>query len=1275
MERFSKLVLLNSQPSSLFQDNNLLDLLHDVQISENLEYFEARDVIICVGNAISSCPDNALQQKDLLLSISELLFKRSCDFKESSSETLLKRVLDGIFVPLAKLSNSTACDVLQKFLVRMLGIVLNNSSDLVGRFDVLTSLNSMLSGIPSTKRNCLWNDRSLRTAISNFGAGLRDLGDFDLQAHSSALLLRLVPREIQRQFASTYIIREFPTIAQEFSNIGGVNFEFEVRSFLNTVNGVKNVDPKIVSLPCEALKLCDLSLRYPETPNVKGDVFWLDFNLGTNRITSYCLAPLNQASQISDCTSQSSYTWEILTIYPELLDCLDIKLETGVIVVRFTMTEPIKDVCEWAKSISGYVIEARIIVSALSKDFFQLKFTSSTVVDDSEEANLVCILRRLQSLCQFFDFETSETTTHLKSQPLVSNQSFGSIANSPVNVDFIKRESLTRSKPLPILMEMRTPKLLNKSSTSYQSSIACSPIVYNSKFYPVVTNDGDSQTRLCNKKDKAIPGVGVSCDPMEGTLTAVTSVHKSDISTENSETGEPYFQNVSDEEIHEKSFHANFTVNNRALDVDLDKSTPEIPRKVFSETSPVVCLNVLEPQIKTDLNEFDVKTPEDIRLNYVEANVSTNVREEFVDNLSSVSSSKVVYKLTEVDKSVKQLAKITKEPQVLKENFDSNILKIPSLAKSPKSNSDPIIVISGKQDDSNLCTREPEVPEPDTSLSLSSLVGDDSPIHNVLPTSSYLKHITSKTKCKGSLSTGGSFCAPANQSLSISTKKLCNISASYLLDISPEGVRCPLTPEEYTVVSLPKLSTQVTLKGKTRRGSKQLTTKRKIDNQIKKQVLHELDKSSSSTKTILTSSLESNNSSDVDYQPLRVRLNSFNSTERRRSARLLNKSQNNLETITQLDINSSQLKSDIVSPNLSQTRLSSISDTLTVTPINIHKIIKPVSTFKKKKFFSTTRSERFDKEKQRFQEACEISNVNKKTLKSKKKSSKDENQKKLKVTDNHQRNQQSNKSTSNHFPTMKEAVQTAILPHSMPVDSDQDFNVEIVDSDDEIVDSNDDDIMSRSWKPTKLSDKLRRLCDKKSSLVLLSPYTELEKKDSNAYSSQFSDTSSAASLFAMTPPKHFSKYFETGKRTKVIPLTIFTSINQTNEENFKSTNEKHILDENSCDKNLSVFNIIELQSDKPNSLNDELNGTIGQFNRNSFDRSPLPDDLYDGSLKELEVCSPMNFETFLRHITLICTKVNENILAHQELEQRWISLQKELSDLKLNIQETVNKDS
>ncbi|VDQ15352.1 unnamed protein product [Trichobilharzia regenti] len=71
------------------------------------------------------------------------------------------------------------------------------------------------------------------------------------------------------------------------------------------------------------------------------------------------------------------------------------------------MTETIKDLCDWAQTISGYVIEAKIIVSELNKNFFQLKFTSTSSSsmnandddddDDSQEASLVGILKRLQS--------------------------------------------------------------------------------------------------------------------------------------------------------------------------------------------------------------------------------------------------------------------------------------------------------------------------------------------------------------------------------------------------------------------------------------------------------------------------------------------------------------------------------------------------------------------------------------------------------------------------------------------------------------------------------------------------------------------------------------------------------------------------------------------------------------------------------------------------------------------------------------------------------------
>ncbi|KAK4469350.1 hypothetical protein MN116_006911 [Schistosoma mekongi] len=1215
MARFSGLVLLNSQPSSLFQSDNLLNLYNDIQSSEALQYFQMRDIITCIGNAIDSCQECALQQTNLLLSISDNIFERSYKIRENSSETLLKKVLDGILEPLAKLSTSIACDVIRKFLARMLKIVLDNTFDLVGRFDVLTSLNSMLSGIPSKKRKSLWDDLNVTIAASSFGTSLRDLGDFDLQAHSSALLLRLVPREIQRQFASKYIIQEFPIVAQEFSNIGGVNFEFEVRSFLNSLNGIKDVDPKVVSLPCKSLKLCDLLLGYPETPNIKGDVFWLDFNLDTNRITSYCLAPSNQASQFSDSVSRNPCSWEILTIYPELLDCLDIRLETGVIVVRFTMTEPIKDLCEWAKSVSGYVIEARITTGSLSKNFFQLKFTSSSsVVDDNEEANLVCILKRLQSLRQIC-----------------------------------------------------TPKRLKKSGNSYQSSVACSPIIYNSKLYPSFTSNEELQTHTHMKKDKVSPlAKDASCDSL---LTSVGSVHKRGSPTNNLTTTESYFQTLSNENIQETSCLIEFTALNKSLEVDLDKSTPEKPRKAPLQTSPIVLLNRSQSPIKVDFNEFDAKTPEDTKLNYTEVNVSTGVN-ECVDKLSSVTSTRATCKISEINENFGHFAKIAKEPQILMQNLNSSVLDIPSPIKSPKSDSRLVTTASEKQNDSNSCVLACEVLEPNIFQSQSSVLTEDSMDQNALTNSSYLKCVSSKPKKKSSLLTGRSFRTPVSQSLSVPTRTLCNISASYLLDISPEGVRCPLTPEDYTVLSLPKLSTQVTLKGKSRAVSRQLASKSKVENQIKDKTLHKLEKPIFSSNSILTSSLESSDTSDVDYQPLSIRLG-LPSTERRRSARLLNKK----ETVTQSDMSSSQLKQDMSPQTPTQSPLSSTSQSLTKTPTNIPRVIKPVSTFKKKKFFCTTRSERIEKEKQRFQNACEIGNAAKNTFKPNKKRSKYKNQKNKEVKVNRQRNQQQYK--SKHLPTMKQAVNKAALPHSMPIDSDQDFDVEIVDPDVEIVHMYNESLIFPPVKSTKLSKNPQPLCTKscnKKSVGLFNPLTELERTNSNNQlsPSQPSDTSSAASLFTMTPPKHFPKSSEDGKRIKIVPLTTSTSANQTNCKNFVSAAENHLLEENPWDKDSSVFDIVGLQLNKQHTSNEKSNVTVEQFFQNSFDRSPLPENIHNNSSKEPELYSLVSLEALFQHVALISTKVDENILAHRELERRWLSVQKELSDLKFNIQEQVN---
>lgn len=51
------------------------------------------------------------------------------------------------------------------------------------------------------------------------------LGDFDLQAHATALLLRLVPNKYQESFALTEFGIQQKNVASNFSSIAGSDFE------------------------------------------------------------------------------------------------------------------------------------------------------------------------------------------------------------------------------------------------------------------------------------------------------------------------------------------------------------------------------------------------------------------------------------------------------------------------------------------------------------------------------------------------------------------------------------------------------------------------------------------------------------------------------------------------------------------------------------------------------------------------------------------------------------------------------------------------------------------------------------------------------------------------------------------------------------------------------------------------------------------------------------------------------------------------------------------
>ncbi|CAH8513017.1 unnamed protein product [Heterobilharzia americana] len=1256
MERFSRLALLNSQPSEFFKNKNLLEVLNDLQSSERIQHYELRDLILCVGNAIRSYPEEALKQFDLLLPICDHLFEKSFLLNEPTAWSLLKSVLEEVLQPLAKTSVSTAYRTVEKFLVRMLKIVSDDRSEFVDRCDVAASLNSILSGIPSKKRNKLWDNFSLKTAISSFGGKLRHLGDFDLQAHSSALLLRLIPRDDQEEFALTYITPEFPSLARKFSNIGGINFEFEIRPFLNTVNGVTKVNPKVVSLPCESLKLCNLSLQCPKVPNDEANVFWLDFNMGADRITSYCLKPSDTDSQISSCASRGQATWEVLTIYPEFLDCLNIE---HLIAMRFTMTERIKDFCEWAPSVSGYVVEAKISMTALDQSFMQLKFTSSFLEEESQEANLVSILSRLQSFRQYLERKFGKTIDS-NTQSTVNCQHFGPIANSPISIESIKNESASQKNSGPKLIEKLNPKSCKKPNTSYQSSVAYSPIMHESEIHPLVLIEKDMSFQIHDNVSVASPKAEESSFGFfREILTPVDSVWTYESSSS--------IRSRTNDKLHQKLSPTSIISNKKTIEAYLDKSTPEKHRKASLQTSPVVSLNVLEPIIKHDLSNVEQESPKNTSLMYAEAAISSGPCEEYVDKLSSTASSaRAVCQLLSMSENVNQLITISKEPQIHTPEVISDSSPYLSPTESLKGDVASKSQVIEKQSVSNLCVTEPDVSKPDSSFSLSSFVTEDWPNQEV---SSSLEPIAFKPNTSSnSALIGKKYSTSSKHSVCVRTKKLCDVSTSYILDVSPAEVTYPLTPEEYTVISLPKLSAIVHLKGKSRTRLKKPSSKRESK---QKEVLNDTiqgsNKAVSPPITVVTTSPSQSRDSDPDYPPLRVRNNAAPFTERRRSARLLNKEGNDLAANSQLDMSSPAPKSDsssLGSPELKSP--TSILQTSIRTPISFQKPIKPTSTFKKRKFFSTTRSKRNELEKKRFQEAYELVKVKKKSVNQKKNGTKAKTQKNMEPKNKYQL-----RSTSKHLPTVEQAVNVATVPNSMPTDSDQDFDAKIVDPDSETVQTVDEDVISPSWKPSKIKKQIEPVCTKfhnkkGSSLIVLSPQNKVDKDDlSCELSRNPSNNSSAPSLFSMTPPRHF----KTEKNTKSTPISMFTPVNLMNNKNIKNCYNR-LQKEKSWSEQSQLLNDTDVESGRRIlcDVAEESKLLEETVDHSYYNRSPLHDISNNCDLQQSESCSVMQCETLLQHISLISAHVDKNIQTHEQLGQSWRFLKKELSDWMSKVQ-------
>ncbi|CAL8086792.1 unnamed protein product [Calicophoron daubneyi] len=1292
MERLSNLITLCSQPSQLPRTNVVNNLLKELKRAKNVPTSRLREVIRCLGGSFNQSHGNNDKLLDPLLQIAELCFKKAMEAQEVSSDSLLKSVLDDLLEPMSLLSADVAYTVAKRFLAGMLEAAGSDSLELVGRFDVITALNLLLSRIPGALRKRLWHDTESHSRICEFGSKLRELGDFDLQAHAAALLLRLVPHKYHENFAESYIIPERTDLAVKFANVGGVTFESEIRTFLNALNCSCHDHPKVISISAVALRLCELELEYPTTPGTDLKSFWLDFNVCTERITIYCLALHGDSStQISGLATQSQSDWEILTIYPELVDVLEIKkTDDTKLSLNFTMTEPICDICDWASSVKGNNIEIDVLLDALHSDFLSLNLSVESGLAPKYSTSPLCrILQQLQEFC----FKLQEGKNVKPAKATVNTQAgCTSVIASPIllHIDEVGSEPVLSQNILEATALSSTSLDVKNASSKWfvaRSPILCADMSQINGDRP--TSEGDVQAI---SKDSIIRN-----DAVQSVITAVSSPGACKASPYIDEISGHAAENDSDEEHIHTSNHPGVgadeskTVNlpfasdsqTEFLGILGDYTeTPEKQRRKPTCLSPMMmlptrpplienpleaprCLPTLSPGVLGSKNCPDFEGP--VHGPADQLPITPVISENTPKKLDSEPPS-VSLKVSSVPPSTELHDMLSCANSVTALQTPPNVSRLAPLSaaslrscRTPKSSktSGPNSSGRSKQKSRGLVSSQFDASDNCSSFS-SSLDSTPTAILNAFVGSRFLSSSNMQLTAK----------APGRP-----PRKLCDTSTSYLLDISPANVNLSLTPTDGTT-NFPKPPA---------------------------------DEQSDDT------SGSSVSESDSDYRPPVGQVHKPTPSTERRSLR------------------SDDAPKVILSPLKSTTPAEKPQSgkrpagTPKRSRMKSGPPIPPVSSLKKKRFFSSRRTERIDREKKRFEEACKNHfQSNSKPGKRRSRSAA-----RLRTSPANVKNQSSTSApkrilpTSNMaVPTLARAISVASAPLAMPTDSDTEFTPDISDSQNSHTGRLTHSKTRRPFKPLGSVATLTTVPETSQCLDSIppswlssddcavctrSPRSQDIKSPSPAQDTRFvmdssSDdlslvdiNSNAPSLFALTPPASRGKLLDAKKhhsplRIKPVPLDFLRS--GVKECDVVEDKEVHADTLAGSVATFDQFALHELQNevmDNAVDLNVSADGGTNEFVSNaeclhqtSFECSPVVDepvilcepDQMSGLKSPLAYCEhESSFTSLLQRLSLVSERISSGCAAHRRLEKCWLSIQKDLENITLEVKALKERQS